>query len=305
MLACHLESQSASRLIRHEIHWAKRSWEGTTYRLLIQFDIFGHRCPVTLALSVFPRRCCILQWAVLFSQTTKQSSRSRKESTSGGLAVDPCVPWSSDGRLSGAGRLGSAASSLRLKARFLSNSRFASFELDSLSLTSRPSPSLDNLSRCLIAPGRRQASTYSPPLSPPRSTFFNREQAALLRQIPEERPAIMASAAAVGANAALSPPRNDIGEDYGGAGEVTSAIGSKENGVEGGEFVEEDEDDDIRGTAKRRGPVAAAALGDQDGQELDEEDGGGLDLFGEDEDEEPAAKPAYDLPTVTVPGNTS
>ncbi|KAK4547331.1 hypothetical protein LTR36_000987 [Oleoguttula mirabilis] len=97
----------------------------------------------------------------------------------------------------------------------------------------------------------------------------------------------MASAAAVGANAALSPPHNDLGEDGGLPGEITSAIGSKEDGglVEEGD-IEENEDDDIRGTARRKGPVAAASVDDQDG----EDDPLGKDLFGDDEDEEPARR---------------
>lgn len=97
----------------------------------------------------------------------------------------------------------------------------------------------------------------------------------------------MASAAAVGANAALSPDHNDIDEEESRPGEVTSAMGSKENGIEDGDDVEENDEDDIRGTARRKGPVEPAAVGDQDEQQDGEEDVGGDDLFGEDEDEAP------------------
>ncbi|KAK0361917.1 hypothetical protein LTR91_000733 [Friedmanniomyces endolithicus] len=89
----------------------------------------------------------------------------------------------------------------------------------------------------------------------------------------------MASAAAVGVNAALSPPRNNIGDYDGIPGEITSPIGRKDDGIEAGEFVEEDGDDDIRGTGRRKGPVV------EDAGVEDE------DLFG-DEDGEPADPPA-------------
>lgn len=102
----------------------------------------------------------------------------------------------------------------------------------------------------------------------------------------------MASAAAVGASIPLSPPQNDIGEDGGLPGEITSAIGSKQDGglVEEGD-LEGDEDDDIRGTARRRG--AAGAVNGDDDEDLPE-DPLGADLFGDDEDEETAEheKPA-------------
>ncbi|KAI6969143.1 hypothetical protein KC329_g13886, partial [Hortaea werneckii] len=98
----------------------------------------------------------------------------------------------------------------------------------------------------------------------------------------------MASAAAVGANAGLSPDHNNLEQDEGRAGEVTSAIGSKEDGAaEDGDDVEENEDDDIRGTARRKGPVEAAAVGDQEDQHDEDQDEGGDDLFGEDDDEAP------------------
>ncbi|KAK5121041.1 hypothetical protein LTR85_005825 [Meristemomyces frigidus] len=95
----------------------------------------------------------------------------------------------------------------------------------------------------------------------------------------------MASAAAVGANIPLSPTHNDLGDDQGLPGEITSAIGSKEDGglVEEGD-IEGDDDDDVRDTAKRRGPAGPASIGEEDG----EDDPVGQDLFGDDEDEDAA-----------------
>ena len=91
----------------------------------------------------------------------------------------------------------------------------------------------------------------------------------------------MASAAAVGANAALSPPSNNLDEDDGLPGQVTSAIGSKEDGM--GTNIDEDDDEDVRTTARRRGPVDEAIFGDQGASK----NGGGVDdLFGDDEDGE-------------------
>jgi len=91
----------------------------------------------------------------------------------------------------------------------------------------------------------------------------------------------MASVAAVAANIARSPPQNDLGYDDGKPGEVTSAIGSKEdNGV-----VELGEEDDVRGFARRKGVVETVGDGDPD-EEDGEKTGGVEDLFG-DEEEEP------------------
>jgi len=98
----------------------------------------------------------------------------------------------------------------------------------------------------------------------------------------------MASAAAVGVDAVRSPPGNDIGEDSGVPGEITSGIGSKQDlgpGTIGdeNEDEDEDEDEDIRATARRRGPAVAAD--DDDEQQSEEEVVGGVDdLFGDDED---------------------
>ncbi|EMD01242.1 hypothetical protein BAUCODRAFT_29693 [Baudoinia panamericana UAMH 10762] len=93
----------------------------------------------------------------------------------------------------------------------------------------------------------------------------------------------MASAAAVGADAARSPVHNTIGEDDGVPGQVTSAISTKEEGLATNGTLEDDEDEDIRAPAKRNGIVTTALDGEDDGQA--EED----DLFGD--EDEVAAKP--------------
>lgn len=90
----------------------------------------------------------------------------------------------------------------------------------------------------------------------------------------------MASAAAVGADAARSPPHNDDLDAPG----VVSAIGSREDGIQETNDVEEDMDEEIRGTSRRKGPVEAAAVGDQEDQQPMDEDGD-EDLFGDEEDE--------------------
>jgi len=104
----------------------------------------------------------------------------------------------------------------------------------------------------------------------------------------------MASAAAVAADSDRSPLRNNIGEDLGIPGEVTSAIGSKElDGGSNGGINDEDEDEAVRATKRRRGPPEAPDVEDED----DERQAGdvGDDLFGDDEDgalEEEPEKPA-------------
>ncbi|KAK5722532.1 hypothetical protein LTR15_005763 [Elasticomyces elasticus] len=89
----------------------------------------------------------------------------------------------------------------------------------------------------------------------------------------------MASSAAVGANAAESPPLNDINEDGGNVGEVTSAVGRIEDGIEAGEFAEEE--DDVRRNGRRKGG------GDDEPAGIEDED-----LFG---DEEEAEQPKRQL----------
>ena len=74
----------------------------------------------------------------------------------------------------------------------------------------------------------------------------------------------MASAAAVAADEARSPIDNDIGEDEGRPGEITSGIYSKDEGLP-----------DVNG----------------DKEEAEDDQDGGEDLFG-DEDEAEAEKPA-------------
>ncbi|KAK5720543.1 hypothetical protein LTR17_014874 [Elasticomyces elasticus] len=83
----------------------------------------------------------------------------------------------------------------------------------------------------------------------------------------------MASSAAVGANAAESPPLNDINEDGGNVGEVTSAVGRIEDGIEAGEFAEEE--DDVRPNGRRKGG------GDEEPMGIEDED-----LFGDEEETE-------------------
>ncbi|KAK3631360.1 hypothetical protein LTR56_010157 [Elasticomyces elasticus] len=85
----------------------------------------------------------------------------------------------------------------------------------------------------------------------------------------------MASSAAVGANAAESPPLNDINEDGGNVGEVTSAVGRIEDGIEAGEFAEEEDDVRPNGRRKGGGDEEAAVLGIED-----------EDLFGDEEETE-------------------
>lgn len=90
----------------------------------------------------------------------------------------------------------------------------------------------------------------------------------------------MASAAAVGADAARSPIGNDIEQSNG----VTSAIVAKDEAQR--EADEEDEDEDIQKRVRRGDRVMAKANGD-DEEEDRADDGEGDDLFGEEEDELP------------------
>jgi hypothetical protein len=96
----------------------------------------------------------------------------------------------------------------------------------------------------------------------------------------------MASAAAVGVDAARSPLHNDEIDDA----PVTSAIGSREHGFPGTDMGEE-MDDAIKGTNRRK--AYGVDAGDRKNlvEDDSEEDGanGGLedDLFGDDEEEAP------------------
>lgn len=87
----------------------------------------------------------------------------------------------------------------------------------------------------------------------------------------------MASAAAVGANEARSPLGNDIGEDHGYVGEITSGIYPKDEipGVNGG--INEDDEEDLPTNPLRGRKANRAANGDS---------GDPLDLFGDDDDED-------------------
>ena len=92
----------------------------------------------------------------------------------------------------------------------------------------------------------------------------------------------MASAAAVGADSAQSPLNNDIGEDYGTGGEVTSGIYPNDDEQPGvnGNVEADDEDEDLpsnplRG-ARRPRPTNGA---DEDGDGAE-----AADLFGDEDD---------------------
>lgn len=96
----------------------------------------------------------------------------------------------------------------------------------------------------------------------------------------------MASAAAVAADQARSPLGNDIGEDYGNEGEVTSGIYGKDEGppdVNGNANDDDDEDDDLPSNPLR-GPKRPRPA---NGAEEEAEGGpaGVEDLFGDEEDE--------------------
>jgi len=89
----------------------------------------------------------------------------------------------------------------------------------------------------------------------------------------------MASAAAVGVDAARSPIGNDIEQSNG----VTSAIVDKDEDQR--EAEEEDEEEDIQTRVRRGDRILAQANGDDDG-DGEPGDGEGDDLFGEEADEE-------------------
>lgn len=91
----------------------------------------------------------------------------------------------------------------------------------------------------------------------------------------------MASAAAVAANQARSPTRNDIGEDEGKPGEITSGIYSKDEGLPNANGDMDDSDEDLPSNPLRGNRASRPVNGDagEDGA------GTGLDLFGDDGDE--------------------
>ena len=84
----------------------------------------------------------------------------------------------------------------------------------------------------------------------------------------------MASAAAVGANEARSPLGNNIGEDDGYPGEITSGIYPKDEIPDVNGEVEDDDEDDLPTNPLRGRKADRAANGDT------------LDLFGDDDDDD-------------------
>lgn len=97
----------------------------------------------------------------------------------------------------------------------------------------------------------------------------------------------MASAAAVAANEARSPLGNDLGEDEGRPGEITSGIYSKDEDLPDVNGETDDDDEELPSNPLRGHRPRRAVNGD-----ANEEEGGGdpLNLFGDDEDD--TEKPA-------------
>lgn len=89
----------------------------------------------------------------------------------------------------------------------------------------------------------------------------------------------MASAAAVGADAARSPLGNNIGEDGGNAGEITSGIYAKDESIPDVNGDVEDSDEDLPANPSR-GHRPARPVDNEE-----EEGNDPLDLFGDEEDE--------------------
>ena len=87
----------------------------------------------------------------------------------------------------------------------------------------------------------------------------------------------MASAAAVAANEANTPPENDLGADLGYVGEITSGIYPKDEPL-----PDEDDDDDLPSNPLKGRRANRAVNGDADG---DGDGGDPLNLFGDDEEE--------------------
>lgn len=91
----------------------------------------------------------------------------------------------------------------------------------------------------------------------------------------------MASAAAVAADEPRSPIRNEIGEDHGGLGEITSGVYSKDEGVPGANGEEDSEDEELPTNPLQKRPRRAVHGDDSDGEaEADE-----MNLFGDDDAE--------------------
>ena len=88
--------------------------------------------------------------------------------------------------------------------------------------------------------------------------------------------------------------RNNIGDDEGLPGEITSGIYSKDEGIPdiNGNAQDEDDDEEELPSNPLQGRKSVRPGNDDAGEE--EERGGGLDLFGDEDDaEDEARKPAY------------
>lgn len=88
----------------------------------------------------------------------------------------------------------------------------------------------------------------------------------------------MASAAAVAANEANSPMRNDLGEDEGHPGEITSGIYGADEELPD---ADEDDEDELPAHPLRGRKISSKNHGNADGEGGEDP----LDLFGDDEDE--------------------
>ena len=91
----------------------------------------------------------------------------------------------------------------------------------------------------------------------------------------------MASAAAVAANEAHSPINNNIGEDEGKPGEITSGIYSKDEGLPDINGDMEDSEEELPSNPLRGHKPSRHVDGEADEDESEEAEGD--DLFGDDE----------------------
>ena len=89
----------------------------------------------------------------------------------------------------------------------------------------------------------------------------------------------MASAAAVGADDARSPISNDMGEDKGLPGEITSGVYTKDEGIPDINGDMESSDEELPSN-----PIRAHKPSRRDMEDVEEGDAGNA-LFGDDEDE--------------------
>ena len=95
----------------------------------------------------------------------------------------------------------------------------------------------------------------------------------------------MASAAAVAANEANTPPGNDLGQDRGHVGEITDGVYAHDEDLPDANGNADSDDEDLPSNPLR-GRKAKRKI---NGEVAGAEDGDPLDLFGDDEDE--AEKP--------------